>query len=126
MKYATKMGKRIESVPKSVLDTLSAYHWPGNVRELANVLERSVIISRSTTLELGDWIGLPPDRGTDRPEPAPQEITRERILDALEATGWRVSGPNGAAQRLGLKPTTLEARMKRFGIVRPGARSHSS
>jgi PAS domain S-box-containing protein len=126
MKYATKMGKRIESVPKSVLDTLSAYDWPGNVRELANVLERSVIVSRSTTLELGDWIGLPQERGTRRPEPAPQEITRERILETLDATGWRVSGPNGAAQRLGLKPTTLEARMKRLGIVRPGAPSHSS
>jgi formate hydrogenlyase transcriptional activator len=125
LKYATKMGRRIESIPKPVLDTLSAYDWPGNVRELANVLERSVIISRGSTLELGDWIGGSHDRGAVRPEAAPQDLTRERVVEALEATGWRVSGPNGAAQRLGLKPTTLEARMKRLGIVRPGARSHS-
>jgi transcriptional regulator with GAF, ATPase, and Fis domain len=56
----------------------------------------------------------------------PSELTRDRILAALEETGWRVSGPNGAARLLGLKPTTLEARMKKLGVVRPGARSQSS
>ncbi len=126
MKYASKMGKRIDTVPKSVLDTLGAYAWPGNVRELANVLERSVIISRGTTLELGEWVTLAVEPVPVRHEPAVKELTRQRILEALEATGWRVSGPRGAAQRLGLKATTLEARMKRLGITRPSAKSQSS
>jgi PAS domain S-box-containing protein len=126
MKYAAKMGKRIDTVPKHVLDTLSSYAWPGNVRELANVLERSVIISRGTTLELGDWVTLPVDPIPVRRDAAPEDADRQRILEALERTGWRVSGPRGAAQLLGLKPTTLEARMKRLGIARPGAGSQSS
>ncbi len=126
MKYASKMGKRIDTVPKSVLDTLGGYAWPGNVRELANVLERSVIISRGTTLELGDWVTLPVEPIPVRRDPALQELTRQRIIEALDETGWRVSGPRGAAHLLGLKATTLEARMKRLGITRPGTRSQSS
>ena len=126
MKYASKMGKRIDTVPKSALDTLGSYAWPGNVRELANVLERSVIISRGTTLELGEWITLPVEPIPVRRDPTLHELTRQRIIEALEETGWRVSGPRGAAQLLGLKPTTLEARMKRLGITRPSADSQSS
>jgi PAS domain S-box-containing protein len=126
MKYAAKMGKRVDTVPKSVLDTLGGYAWPGNVRELANVLERSVIVSRGTTLELGEWVSLPVDPIPVRRDAATEGLTRERIIEALEETGWRVSGPRGAAQRLGLKPTTLEARMKRMGISRPGAGSQST
>ncbi len=126
MKYASKMGKRIDTVPKSALDTLAGYAWPGNIRELANILERSVIISQGTTLELGEWIALPEDPIPVQRGDTLQELTRQRIVEALEETGWRVSGPRGAAQLLGLKPTTLEARMKRLGISRPGARSQSS
>ena len=89
-------------------------NYLGNVRELANIVERSVIVSRGSTLELGDWFA---------PGPAPtrtlKESEREQILAALEESGWRVSGPRGAALKLGLKPTTLEARMKRLGITRP-------
>ena len=125
MKYSARMGKRIDTIPKSVLETLGAYAWPGNVRELANVLERSVIVSRGISLELGEWMAA-----ATAPRLAPTlgsaGLTREQILEALEETGWRVSGPRGAAQRLGLKPTTLEARMKRLGITRPSARSHPS
>jgi transcriptional regulator with GAF, ATPase, and Fis domain len=126
MKYASRMGKRIDTVPRSALDTLGAYAWPGNVRELANVLERSVIISRGTTLELGEWVSLPVEPIPFRRDPTLQEVTRQRIIEALEETGWRVSGPRGAAQLLGLKATTLEARMKRLGITRPNAGSQSS
>ena len=113
-------------MPKSALDTLGSYAWPGNVRELANVLERSVIISRGTTLELGDWVSLPVDPIPVRGDTTLQEVTRQRIIEALEETGWRVSGRRGAAQLLGLKATTLEARMKRLGITRPSAGSQSS
>ena len=132
MKYSTKMGRRIETIPKAALDTLVGYSWPGNVRELANILERSVIISPGTVLELGEGIrssGLPEtDAEESLPEGQPtlQELTRQHIISALEQTGWRVSGPRGAAQLLGLKPTTLEARMKKMGIARPSAGSISS
>ena len=120
------MGKRIDSIPKSALDALTALPWPGNVRELANVIERSVIVTRGSQLEL-------PERPVAAPTPgAPvelerraPEVSRADILGALEASGWRVSGPHGAARRLGLKPTTLEARMKKLGIARPGVKSQS-
>ena len=126
MKYAAKMGKRIDSVPTSALERLSLYGWPGNVRELANVLERSIILTHGTNLELGDSLAPMADSAPARPERTLQELTRQRILEALDETGWRVSGPRGAAQLLGLKPTTLEARMKRMGITRPGVESQSS
>jgi predicted ATPase/transcriptional regulator with GAF, ATPase, and Fis domain len=119
LKYAVKLGKRIETVPRSTLEALAAYSWPGNVRELANVIERSVILSTGTRLELGDWItsqrpGLP-----DSPEGTLEAVERDHIARALAQTGWKVSGPHGAARLLGLKPTTLEARMKKLGIKRP-------
>ncbi len=118
-KYATQLGKPIESIPKHTLAALTAYAWPGNVRELANIIERSVIVSRGSTLELGDWItsqsaAAPPVSGSTL-----QDAERAHILAALERTGWRVSGPSGAAVQLGLKPTTLESRMQKLGITRP-------
>jgi DNA-binding NtrC family response regulator len=114
LKYAARMGKAIEHIPRKSLDALTAYDWPGNVRELANIVERSVIVSQGQTLEVGDWL-------TARAPAARtlKETEREQILAALEETRWRVSGPAGAAVRLGLKPTTLEARMKKLGITRP-------
>jgi PAS domain S-box-containing protein len=123
MKYTAKTGKRIDTVPKSVLDSLGAYAWPGNVRELANVLERSVIVSRGNSLELGEWVAVPAEAGGLTRESGARDLSREQIIEALGQTGWRVSGPRGAAHLLGLKPTTLEARMKRLGITRPGPAS---
>ncbi len=121
LKYATRLGKQIENIPKHTLDALAAYHWPGNIRELANVIERSVIVSRGSALELGDWIapqGAPPT-GIGSRRSTLQDAERAHILAVLEETRWRVSGPSGAAVKLGLKPTTLEARMKKLGITRP-------
>jgi len=127
LKYAARFGKTIETIPAETLAALSAYDWPGNIRELGNVIERSVIVSRGGTLELGDWIVPQAAPRTTASGPAPaapgggtlEQLERARILEALEQTKWRVSGPRGAAVRLGLKPTTLESRMKRLGIVRP-------
>jgi formate hydrogenlyase transcriptional activator len=137
LKYAARQGKTIDTIPTQTLEALSTYDWPGNIRELGNVVERSVIVSRGTTLELGDWIA-PPPVGTPRSAPAGtaaraaaapaaaagngqtlEERERAHILEALERTKWRVSGPKGAALLLGLKPTTLESRMKKLGILRP-------
>jgi transcriptional regulator with GAF, ATPase, and Fis domain len=96
------------------------------VRELANVLERSVIVSRGNSLELGEWVAMPAEAPAASRDSGARDLSREQIIDALERTGWRVSGPRGAAHLLGLKPTTLEARMKRLGITRPTKSSQSS
>jgi formate hydrogenlyase transcriptional activator len=119
LKYGMKLGKRIETIPKATLDAFAAYDWPGNIRELGNVIERSVIISKRSVLELGDWSTALRKGVEKEPVATLRDLERERILEVLEQTRWRVSGPHGAAAILGLKPTTLEARMKKLGITRP-------
>ena len=119
MMYSARMGKKIDEIPPSVLQALSAYDWPGNIRELQNVMERAVIISRGTSLEIGEW---PPKAIVANGAPrilTLEELAREHIIDVLKSTGWRVSGENGAAKILGMKSTTLQARMTKFGIRRP-------
>jgi formate hydrogenlyase transcriptional activator len=119
-KYAASLGKTIETVPLATLARLQAYSWPGNVRELQHVIERAVIVSRGATLEFGDWLREPTaETGPGKASVTTlEEMEREHILKTLEITGWRVSGENGAARLLGLKATTLEARMKKLGIER--------
>ncbi len=117
-KYSGRIGKKVDKVSQKVIDILMQYNWPGNVRELENIIERAVIISRGDTLELGDWI---PAKNKLFSHPKPEtlaEIEKDHINNVLELTGWRVSGEKGAAKILGLKPTTLEARMKKLGIER--------
>ncbi len=118
-KYAQKYGKHIEGVPAEVMAALRAHDWPGNVRELEHVLERAVITSRGTELALDEDCLQPGPRPGSSPVQTLDEAERIHILKALESTGWRVSGPQGAAEILGLKPTTLESRMKKLGITRP-------
>ena len=109
------MGKKITSIPKKTMELLRNYSWPGNVRELRNVIERAMILSTGQ--------GLHVDRfGADhsvRTKSTLYEIERDHILQTLKSTGWRVSGNNGAAKRLGLKESTLRARMKKLDIKRP-------
>ncbi|MBI2219407.1 MAG: sigma 54-interacting transcriptional regulator, partial [Candidatus Rokubacteria bacterium] len=116
-KYARKLGRAIETIPQRTLESLAAYPWPGNVRELENIIERAVIVSRGPGLELGEWLPAP---GVHTPARVPslEELERDHIVTVLEMTGWRVSGDRGAAKVLGLRPTTLEARMKKLGITR--------
>ncbi|MFB3062807.1 MAG: sigma-54-dependent Fis family transcriptional regulator, partial [Candidatus Binatia bacterium] len=116
VKYGKKMGRNIETIPQTAMDVLLAYGWPGNVRELANVIERSVILSPGTQLELGEWLPRQGLSSGAKPIPTLEELEREHIIGVLESTGWRVSGEKGAAQLLDIKPTTLEARIKKLGI----------
>jgi len=114
--YATKYGKHVDAVADAQLGVLRAYRWPGNVRELQHVIERAVILTRGSQLALGNWFG-------DATPAASQTVTleeaeRAHILKVLEQTDWRVSGKAGAAELLGLRPTTLESRMKRLAIIR--------
>jgi formate hydrogenlyase transcriptional activator len=120
MLYASKMGKKVGPLAADVLDRLAAYSWPGNVRELQNVIERAVIVSSNGRFELGDFATAPP-AGSEKPQQARslEDVERQHILSVLEQTGWRISGERGAAKILGLKRTTLEARMKKLEILRP-------
>lgn len=118
MKHSAKLGKKIETIQQKIMDALLAYPWPGNVRELENVIERAVITSLGPRLELGDWRPRPALSPRGERVQTLEEVEREHIIEALELTGWRVSGEKGTAKLLGLKPTTLEARMKKLGIKR--------
>ncbi|MCZ6681761.1 MAG: sigma 54-interacting transcriptional regulator [Planctomycetota bacterium] len=118
MKYGMKMGKQIKSIPESTLNALSAYDWPGNVRELQNVIERAVILSTGPRLEIGEWPPAQTARNEDAGILTLDEQERRHIRKALEQTNWQVSGPDGAAEILDMKPTTLNARMKKLGIRR--------
>jgi formate hydrogenlyase transcriptional activator len=113
-KYARRMGKRIETVPAEAVQKLMSWHWPGNVRELENLIERSVILSHNSVLE----VSLPEKAGgaIDAAAVVGRHEERERIVSVLRETKGRVSGPNGAAVKLGLNRSTLHYRMERLGI----------
>ncbi|MEW6667169.1 MAG: sigma 54-interacting transcriptional regulator [Thermodesulfobacteriota bacterium] len=116
--FGKTMGKGIESIPRRSMDSLMRYPWPGNVRELRNVIERAVILSKGSTLS----VELPKAMNILAPSDMRLvEVERSHILEVLNKTGWRVSGKKGAAEILGLKPTTLESRMKKLGIKRKKA-----
>ena len=113
--FSDKMGKRIERIPKKTMDALLSYHWPGNVRELRNVIERAMILTRDNMLQ----VELPKTEILKNNKTMSlQETERAHILQVLKLTGWRVRGRNGAAEVLGLNPSTLESRMSKLGIVR--------
>jgi|RhiMethySRZTD1v2_1073278.scaffolds.fasta_scaffold27118_3 formate hydrogenlyase transcriptional activator len=119
MLCASKMGKTIESISEQSLSKLTAYGWPGNVRELQNVIERAVILSPSRRLELDEVLPSPAAGSKTIPGRSLEHVERDHIIAVLESVGWRVSGDRGAASVLGLKRTTLEARMRKLGISRP-------
>ncbi len=121
-RYAKKLGKSVEAIPANVMASLQAYEWPGNVRELENVIERALILMRESTLDL-EVVSLPqPVTVSDSVAPRNLEsVEREHILRTLEVTNWQIGGAAGAAERLGLKPSTLRDRMRRLGLRRRSA-----
>jgi transcriptional regulator with GAF, ATPase, and Fis domain len=114
--HEKEMGKRIERIPRKAMETLQRYRWPGNVRELKNVIERAMIVSDDKRLEL-DIV----QKGSSESHPGLglENVERRHILSVLKKCGWRISGPGGAAELLGLKRTTLQSKMKKLGIKRP-------
>ncbi|MFC1527531.1 sigma 54-interacting transcriptional regulator [Candidatus Neomarinimicrobiota bacterium] len=114
--YGKKIGKKIKAIPQNIMDTLISYSWPGNIRELENIIERAIIISPSDKLVLGDWFSNDFNNEDKREPVTLEESERICILKALNATNWRISGDKGAAKILGMKPTTLEYRIKKLGI----------
>ena len=115
------LGKQVERIPAQTMDALIAYDWPGNIRELQNMIERAIILSPGPELLLTE----PLEPRKPRPQTASgvlrrdlDELERRRIVDALQASEWKIKGEGNAASRLGLKPSTLRSRMKRLGIKR--------
>jgi formate hydrogenlyase transcriptional activator len=118
---ARRMNKTIDAIPSATMEALSQYRWPGNIRELENVIERAVILSPSSVLRvpLGDLRSrISPGHGSGKPHTI-ADVEREHIRAVLKETRWVLSGPRGAATRLGLNRSTLYFRMKKLGIVRP-------
>jgi len=120
-KFSQRMGKKIQSVSRAVYEQLHQYDWPGNVRELANLLERSVILCQSDVLQPKHLTVSRTKQVAAGPEEIPtlEEAERRLIMRALEQTGGTLSGPNGAAQILGLNRSTLWSRMRKLGIELP-------
>ena len=129
-KFAQRMGRLIEPLSEACMGRLRAYGWPGNVRELQNVIERAVITSRDGRLNLDralpesgkvtatEAVSTEDTANRVRTAKEFEELERANVIAALEATSWRVAGNGGAAQLLGMKPTTLSSRMKALGIER--------
>ncbi len=117
-KISKRLGKLIESIPTSVMNSLQEYQWPGNVRELENVLERAVINSSGPKLHLVDELKKP-SKDLTTAKKTLNEVERDYIVRVLEQTHWKVSGKNGAAEILGLDRSTLRARMRKLGIQQP-------
>jgi formate hydrogenlyase transcriptional activator len=126
---ARRLGKIVEQVPREVMDALVRYDWPGNVRELESLVERAVILARTPVLYLAPAeLAALASRSPANEPPAPAataarstlaQAERRLILKTLEDTGWVVGGRGGAAARLGLSRTTLQARMRKHRITRP-------
>lgn len=112
--FGGKLGNLVKTIDQRTMHAMQRYPWPGNVRELRNLIERSMIISTGEILELP----LPEAAQLRAQNVLFEEMARKHILSVLENTNWRIKGKDGAAQMLGLKPTTLQSKMKKLGIRR--------
>ncbi|MGH7875887.1 MAG: hypothetical protein ACREQO_27160, partial [Candidatus Binatia bacterium] len=129
-KFAQRMGRTLEPLSEDCLRRLQAYSWPGNVRELQNIIERAVITTRDGKLDLdralpesvnstaAALVNGAADLKRVRTAKELGELERNNIIAALDAAEWKVAGENGAAQLLGVRPTTLSSRIKVLGIER--------
>jgi formate hydrogenlyase transcriptional activator len=120
--FSKRFGKDVENIPSEHMAALQQYGWPGNIRELRNVVERAMIMANGPRLT----ITLPAARAAvGQRSTTLAEVETEHIRGVLENVAWRIRGEGGAAELLGLKPTTLETRMSRLGIHRPQRPSHA-
>ena len=116
--YSKVLGKSIDTIPVGSMEALQQHAWPGNIRELRNVVERAMILATGPQLTISPpgamvCVRVPSIRLVD--------VQKEHIRSVLESAGWRIRGSGGAAERLGLRPTTLETRMAKLGLIRPKA-----
>jgi len=119
--FARRMGKTIETITDDTMDAITKYPWPGNIRELQNLIERAVLLSPGTVLRVP--LRYLEARTTPRQDGGTNqtlaEAERKHILATLKDSEWVISGPNGAAARLGINRSTLQFRMRKLGITRP-------
>jgi len=121
-KFSDNMRKNVSRIPRQAMEALTRYPWPGNIRELQNVVERAVILTEEDVLavEMSEpAANVPPNCTTGNNKTLRDmldETERTQILRALEHANWVISGPNGAAARLGMKRSTLQLRMQKLGI----------
>jgi formate hydrogenlyase transcriptional activator len=114
--FSRTFGKHIDTIPPDNMAALQEYAWPGNIRELRNVVERAMIITTSSRLVVS--VPRPAEPAVTRSTKL-VDVQRDHIRKVLDSAGWRIRGMGGAADRLGLRPTTLETRMAKLGLVRP-------
>jgi PAS domain S-box-containing protein len=115
--FSRQFGKRIDEIDKASIAALQQYSWPGNIRELRNVVERAMIVGTGRRLVIPTPVASP---AALKRSPRLEDVEKEHIRSVLEGCGWRIRGADGAASKLGLKPTTLETRMAKLGLRRPG------
>jgi transcriptional regulator with GAF, ATPase, and Fis domain len=121
-----KLGRIVKTISPQTMQTLENYYWPGNVRELANVVERALINSNGTVLQLADKLdATPPERRANGNANGNEKLTkledveRHHIISTLNSCDWRIEGVKGAAETLGINSSTLRSRMIKLGIKRP-------
>jgi formate hydrogenlyase transcriptional activator len=119
--YSRRMNKKIDEIPAETMDALVRYRWPGNVRELQNFIERAVILSPHTVLRAptSELEPCTAHRAATMTITGLEEVEREHIVRALDASNWIVGGRHGAAERLGMKRTSLLYKMRKLRINRP-------
>jgi formate hydrogenlyase transcriptional activator len=118
-KYARKLDRKYETIPKSTMKALQEHPWPGNVRELDHVIERAVITSPGPVLRLADPLERKSAEAKEEPPKGLEAMERDYILKVLQQTGWKIEGEEGAASALKLHPNTLRSRIKKLAIQRP-------
>lgn len=118
--YGRRMSRQIEHIPPTTMSALTSYHWPGNIRELQNLIERAVILSDDGVLPNPLPALVPSEIATSPAATTLKDSERNLILRTLESVGWVIGGPKGAAEKLGLKRTTLIHKMQKLGISRSG------
>ena len=119
--FSGKMGKKIDSVPKKALKALIDYDWPGNIRELENLIERAIIFSEGSVLDLEEVHLSLPEKWPKKEEKqlTIKEMERSLILKALEESNWVIKGEKGAAHKLDMAPSTVRDRIRKYRIKRP-------
>ena len=119
-RFAQRLGKMIDSIPHDVIEAFQSYSWPGNIRELQNVVERAVIVARGNVLHVDEPLDVAATESAplEHVKSSLEVVERRHIIRTLEGANWKISGKGGAAEFLGLNPSTLRARMRKLGIKR--------
>ena len=117
-KLGAKLGRKITDIPQKVIDKLMDYDFPGNIRELENLIERGIIMSKRGKLSLGTWFNPKKQKNQSKSILTLEQVQRNHIIETLQYTNWKVSGSGGAAELLGMRPTTLYSKIERLEIRR--------